>query len=60
VNQEENDILSAPFTEEEIKAAINSCYAEGGPGQMASPSSFFQKFWEVVKKDIVNMCRGQP
>jgi hypothetical protein len=50
VNQEENDILSAPFTEEEIKAAIDSCYAEGGPGQMASPSSFFRSSGRWLKK----------
>jgi hypothetical protein len=28
VTQEENDLLSTPFLEEEIKATIFSCYAE--------------------------------
>jgi hypothetical protein len=53
VTQEENDLLSAPFFQEEIKTTIFSCYAEGAPGPDGIPFLFYQKFWDVVKKDIV-------
>lgn len=37
ITQEENDILSAPFTKNEIKEAIFSCYVEGSLGPDALP-----------------------
>jgi hypothetical protein len=35
VTRRENDLLTAPFSEAEIKEAVFSCYAEGAPGLMA-------------------------
>jgi hypothetical protein len=55
VSQEENDLLSAPFTEEEIMEAIFSSYAEGAPGPDGLPFLFYQKFWDILKDDIVKM-----
>lgn len=51
----ENELLSAPFSEEEIREAIFSCYAEGAPGPDGLPFLFYQKFWDLVKTDIVSM-----
>lgn len=53
--KEENKMLTAPFTEEEIKEAVFSCYAEGAPGPDGLPFLFYQKFWDIVKADIINM-----
>ena len=55
VNSEENDCLVAPFSEAEIKEAIFSCYSEGAPGPDGLPFLFYQKFWSIVKKDIIAM-----
>jgi hypothetical protein len=55
VSQEENDLLSAPFTEEEIMEAIFSRYAEGARGPDGLPFLFYQKFWDILKDDIVKM-----
>jgi hypothetical protein len=55
VTNEENEMLTASFTEEEIKEAIFMCYPEGAPGPDGLPFLFYQKFWEVVKADIVDM-----
>jgi hypothetical protein len=55
VTQEENDNLSAPFTEIEIKMAIDNCYVEGAPDPDGLPFLFFQKFWDIIKTDILNM-----
>lgn len=57
VNEIENNWLTAPFTEEEIKQAIFSCYPEGAPGPDGVSFLFYQKFWDVVKNDIVEMFR---
>jgi ribosomal protein L10 len=50
VTQEENEMLTTPFFEEEIKEAIFSSYAEGAPGPDGLSFLFYQKFWEVIKK----------
>jgi mannosylglycoprotein endo-beta-mannosidase len=49
VTEEENMILDAPFTEEEIKEAVFGSYAEGAPGPDGFTFLFYQKFWEVIK-----------
>jgi hypothetical protein len=55
VTQGENDLLTAPFNEGEIKEAIFGSYAEGAPGPDGLPFLFYQKFWDIVKEDIVKM-----
>jgi hypothetical protein len=55
VTEEENDILCAPFSEAEIKETIFSCYAEGAHGPDGLPFLFYQKFWDLIKEDIVGM-----
>jgi len=55
VNSEENKLLMAPFSEAEIKSAIFSCYAEGAPGPDGLPFLFYQKFWDLIKKGLVDM-----
>ena len=44
VSMEDNEILCAPFSEDEIKDAIFSCYAEGAPRPDGLPFLFYQKF----------------
>jgi hypothetical protein len=55
VTQGENDLLTAPFNEGDIKEAIFGSYAEGAPGPDGLPFLFYQKFWDIVKEDIVKM-----
>ena len=55
VSNEENELLVAPFSEEEIKEAIFSCYAEGAPGPDGLSFIFYQKFWDIIKGDLVSM-----
>jgi hypothetical protein len=55
VTQEENDFLSAPFSEKEVKEAIFSSYAEGAPGPDGLPFFFYQKFWYILKNDLLSM-----
>lgn len=46
-------MLTKPFSEEEIKEAIFSCYLEGAPGLDGLSFLFYQKFWDIIKKDIL-------
>jgi hypothetical protein len=54
ITEEENDSLTAPFSEVEIKEAVFSCYADGAPWPDGISFLFYQKFC-VVKIDLVNM-----
>lgn len=44
VTNEENEMLTASFTEEEIKEAIFICYPEGAPGPDGLPFFFTRNF----------------
>jgi hypothetical protein len=58
VTEEENEELQAPFLEDEVKAVVFSRYPEGAPGPDGLPFLFFQKFWGVVREDIMNIVRA--
>jgi hypothetical protein len=44
VNEEENAMFDAPFSEDEIKEAVFGSYAEGAPGPDGFSFLFYQKF----------------
>ena len=53
ITEEEKEILEKPFSEEEIKKAIMSSYAGGGPGPDGLSFIFYQTFWELIKDDFM-------
>ena len=55
VSRNENELLIAPFSESEIKDVIFSCYAEGAPGPDGLSFLFYQKFWNLIKNDVVHL-----
>lgn len=55
VSNEENDILTKEFSEEEVKQAIFQMEHNKAPGPDGFPAEFFQVFWEVIKKDLMAM-----
>jgi hypothetical protein len=55
VKVDENEMLSRSFSEEEIREAVFSSYADGAPGPDGLSFMFNQTFWEVVKKDLMDM-----
>jgi hypothetical protein len=48
-------MLGSVFTEEEVKIAVFGSYADGAPGPDGIPFMFYQKFWEVIKDDLISM-----
>ncbi|CAN6249384.1 unnamed protein product [Urochloa humidicola] len=55
VNPEENEWLTRPFTEEEIKKAVFSMEKNTAPGPDHLPVEFYQACWDIVKNDFMEM-----
>ncbi|PPR92692.1 hypothetical protein GOBAR_AA27977 [Gossypium barbadense] len=56
VDHEINNILVKDFTDEEILAAFNQMDPRKAPGIDGLSGVFFRENWEVVGKDILNLC----
>ena len=55
VSEEENEVLVAPFSEEEVKMAIFDMEHNKAPGPDGFPIEFYQFFWDVVKQDLMSL-----
>jgi hypothetical protein len=53
LSQEEKDVLTAPFSEEEVFEAISQMEHNKAPGPDGFPAEFYQTFWEVIKHDLM-------
>jgi hypothetical protein len=51
----ENAILMAPFSEEEVKAAIFQMEHNKAPGPNDFTADFYKKFWVIIKGDLMTM-----
>jgi hypothetical protein len=58
VTIKENGLLETPFSEEEIKRAIDGSYAGGAPGPDGFSFLLYQKFWHVIKTKFMAMVRS--
>lgn len=57
VIEEQNNYLSTSITNEEVKNAIDSMYPEKSPGCDGLNQGFYQAYWSVVGKDVVDFCQ---
>jgi hypothetical protein len=57
VSQEENEFLTAPFTEKEVKEAIFQMKHNKAPGPDGFPVEFYQVFWETIKGDLMALFK---
>jgi mannosylglycoprotein endo-beta-mannosidase len=53
ISSDENEILTAPFSEEEVYEAISQMEHNKAPGPDGFPAEFYQTFWEVIKDDLI-------
>lgn len=56
VDEEMNFNLCKPFTQEEIEFSLHQMYPIKAPGCDGLPALFYQRYWDVVKKDVVSCC----
>jgi hypothetical protein len=47
--------LTAPFSEEEVKAVIFQMEHNKAPGSDGFPVKFYQKLWDIIKGDMIIM-----
>jgi hypothetical protein len=57
VSEAHNSELDREFSEEEVKATVFGSYAEGAPGPDGFSFLFYQKFWDLIKFDLLNMFK---
>jgi hypothetical protein len=51
----ENNLLTAPYSEEELKKAVFQMENNKAPGPDGFPAKFYQIFWEVIKMDLLEL-----
>nr|XP_051210949.1 uncharacterized protein LOC127328385 [Lolium perenne] len=55
VTPQENAVLTAPYTKEEIRKAVFQMELNKAPGPDGFPAEFFQTFWDTIKKDLLEL-----
>ena len=55
VSVEMNQNLIRQFTKEEVEAALKQMHPTKSPGPNSMSAVFYQKFWDIVGNDVVNM-----
>jgi hypothetical protein len=55
VSEEENEVLTAPFTEEEVKMTVFDMEHNKAPDPDGFPTEFYQFFWEIVRPDLMSL-----
>lgn len=53
ISEDDNVVLIAPFTMEEIKEAVWSCEGDKSPGPDGFNFNFYKQFWELIKSELV-------
>ena len=55
LSSDENEVLSAPFTEKEVFDAITQMKQNKAPGPDGFPAEFYKKCWHIIKGDLLPM-----
>jgi hypothetical protein len=55
ISAEENGLLTAPYTEEEVKKAIFIMEHNKAPDPDGFPAEFYQTFWDTIRVDLKGM-----
>jgi hypothetical protein len=53
--QRKNQVLMAPFGEDEVKMAIFDMEHSKAPSLDGFPAEFYQFFWKIVKSDLMSL-----
>ncbi|MCH79947.1 hypothetical protein A2U01_0000709 [Trifolium medium] len=53
INEDDNQMLTAPFTDEEFKAAAFQMHPDKAPGPDGLNPAFYKRFWSLCGEEIV-------
>jgi hypothetical protein len=53
VSQAENNFLTSPYSEEEVRKVVFQMEHNKAPGPDGFPAKFYQSFWDVIKVDLL-------
>lgn len=53
----DNDLLTNPFMEDEIKEAVWSCEVDKAPGPDGFTFKFWKRYWELIKVDVIRFIK---
>ncbi|XP_031124298.1 uncharacterized protein LOC116027009 [Ipomoea triloba] len=56
LSQAQNECLTSTFTTEEIKRALFDMKPDKSPGPDGLSPGFFQQYWDILGRDVVNFC----
>lgn len=56
ISREVNSQLLVEFTSEDVCKAVKEMYPIRAPGVDGLPSLFCQKFWGIVKNEVISVC----
>ncbi|KAK5793588.1 hypothetical protein PVK06_034740 [Gossypium arboreum] len=56
ISEEDNQLLMASYTKDEIKAAMFEMGPIKAPGDDGLLTLFYQKCWHIVGEDVINFC----
>ncbi|CAM8956310.1 unnamed protein product [Rhodiola kirilowii] len=56
VTVDHNSLLMSSYTEYEIKTALFQLYPYKAPGVDGYPAGFFQRFWNIIKREFSEAC----
>ena len=55
VSVEENNLLTNPYSEDEVRTAVFQMERNKAPGPDGFPAKFYQNLWDVIKSDLLDM-----
>jgi hypothetical protein len=55
MSEEEGEVLERNFSGAEVKAAVFESYSDGTPCLNGISFMLYQKFWEIIKIDLIEM-----
>jgi hypothetical protein len=58
ISPEENEMLEASFSEDEIREVVYGSYAKGAPGPDGFSFLFYYRFWGTIKNDFMALIKG--
>ncbi|KAL4283814.1 hypothetical protein GQ457_16G010140 [Hibiscus cannabinus] len=56
ITDDMNATLRAPFTSDEVQAALFQIHPTKAPGIDGRPSSFYRQFWDTIGTDVTQLC----